>query len=116
MRDYTISGIAMVIVGVLLIVVGGGTALGGMNKMDAAGEWEESQTQENCVSTVPSSIDVENDSVEEMNEKLNNSSSTPICAETQPQSNPYSGGQSDVVFGGVLIIVGGFSTYFGNKR
>jgi len=106
----------MVIVGVLLIVIGGGTAYGGMNKMDAAEEWKESQTQENCASTAPSSIDVENDSIEEMNEKMDSSSATPICAETQPQSSPYSGGERDVAFGGILVVIGGLSTYFGNKK
>lgn len=113
MKDYSISGIALVIIGVLLIVFGAGTALAGVNKMDAAEEWEEAQTETDCAS-VHSDIDVENDSAEEIQENIRNS--TPECVTTTPENNPYSGGQTDVGVGAVLAVIGGTSTYFGNKR
>lgn len=109
MKDYTISGIAMVIVGVLLIVIGGGTALGGMNKMDAAEDWEPPESeQETCTTSVDTSG---NKSFEEQaNEAISN------CPDTATMENPYAGGERDVAFGGILLIFGGLSTYFGNKR
>jgi hypothetical protein len=118
MKDYTISGITMVIVGVLLIVIGGGTALGGMNKMDAADKWEESQTETDCRTTY--NID-ENASAEEIERQIQTQARQQAengnrCTEIEPTSNPYSGGEQDLVIGGVLVVVGGTSTYFGNKR
>lgn len=118
MEDYTISGIAMVILGVLLITIGGGTALGGMNKMDAADEWKESNTETNCQTTY--NVDP-NASVEEMERQMQNQARQQaedgdICTEVEPLNNPYSGGEQGIVIGGGIIIVGGVSTYFGNKK
>ncbi|SET84461.1 hypothetical protein [Natrinema hispanicum] len=115
MEDYTVSGIALVIVGVLLIVIGGGTAFAGMNKMDAEEDWEKSNTESHCYTYVNSDIDVENDSEEEIEQKMREGRERE-CFELQPQENPYSGGEQDITIGIGIAIIGGVSTYFGNKR
>jgi septal ring-binding cell division protein DamX len=112
MKDYSLLGIALVILGVVLIVLGAGSALAGANKMDAEAEWKESQTETTCHESYD--VDVKNDSVEDVQKAVNNN--TRECVTTVPDTNPYSGGQSDIALGAVLMVIGGTSTYFGNKQ
>ena len=114
MGNYSISGIVMVIAGVLFIAIGGGTALAGMNKIDASNEWEETTTETDCISYINASIDFENDSMEEINKKVKEGHER-TCTQSSP-TNPYAGGEQDLVFGGVLAAIGGVTAYIGNKK
>lgn len=99
----------MVIIGVLLIVIGGGTAFTGMNKIDASEDWEPpSRAQDTCT------VSVETNESESFVEAANDAERG--CPSSAPVQNPYSGGERDVALGGVLVVIGGVSTYFGNKK
>jgi len=110
-EDYTISGVAMVIVGVLLITIGGGTAVGGMNKIDAAEEWEPPETGE-----VACTLSINTSGDKSFVEQAKEAEAESDCSDTSTVKNPYTGGEKDIAFGGLLVIIGGLSTYFGNKK
>jgi hypothetical protein len=104
MGKYSLMGIALVIVGVLLIVFGAGTAIGGFNKMDASERWEEQNTEMECSDDYE--ISIEGDSVEQTGE----------CNSVTRGTNPYNGGKTDVLFGSFLVMIGGVAAYIGNQN
>lgn len=81
------GGVLLLIVGVILIVAGVGTALGGYNQTQAADEWA-SQTHY-CGSGTLQEVE---------------------CPE-----NPYEGGGQKVAFGVLLAMVGGVAARYGSQ-
>ncbi|WP_143416416.1 hypothetical protein [Halobacterium hubeiense] len=106
MVDYSIGGIILVIVGVLLIVFGAGTAFAGFNKMDAADDWSP-PTTDDSVCTVNIEGDINKENMQKAEQK---------CSQNGTPENPYTGGETDVLFGSLLVVIGGSTTYFGSRR
>lgn len=118
--------IALIILGVLFIVAGAGSAYTGMVKQEAAQEWKEQETAESeyCYHVVNKSKLPENFSEmkeEEGNEvevmKAKHEARERKCDTITPSKsrNPYSGGGNDMIFGTVLTLLGGVLVYKGTQ-
>lgn len=89
MKALSIGQTALLVAGILLVVIGGGMFLEGQNQKEAAEEWDSELRICGSAPTVEQARQID-------------------CPD-----NPYSGGGDKMLFGAVLIVIGGIAARFG---
>lgn len=123
----TSAGVAVVIVGVLLIVIGAGTLLVGGNQMKASTAWEQDAQhgERACITSYNMSYDefmqqyrnaTSDAERDRLLEEFKGGREVDCYTYVDPtKENPYRGGGSRLWTGLVVMLVGGIVLYYGTR-